>query len=174
MSTLSLVQHTCTAQYELQTPLGSMLLARSALGLCGLWFEGQQHHPGTLQAPLQPNDVLLAQAAQQLEYYFAGQLVHFDLPLDPQGTAFQRRVWQALLGIPLGATSSYSDIALRAASPQAVRAVGAAIGKNPLSIVIPCHRVVGRDGSLTGYAGGLPRKQALLELEARLRVVPQA
>jgi methylated-DNA-[protein]-cysteine S-methyltransferase len=100
--------------------------------------------------------------------YFAGELDAFDLDLDPQGTPFQRRVWDELRRIPFGETISYSELARRLGDPKLVRAVGVANGRNPISIVIPCHRVIGADGSLTGYAGGLPRKQLLLELEGAL------
>jgi len=108
---------------------------------------------------------LLSEAARQLRAYFSGDLRAFDLPLDLQGTPFQLRVWRALLTIPYGATRSYSQIALAIGAPQAVRAVGAANGANPIAIVVPCHRVIGSGGSLTGYGGGLPLKRRLLELE---------
>jgi len=104
-------------------------------------------------------------AADQLEAYFAGELTAFDLPLAPRGSEFQQRVWAALREIPYGETESYGDLAERIGSPGAARAVGLANGKNPISIVIPCHRVVGSDGSLTGYGGGLDRKRQLLDLE---------
>lgn len=112
-------------------------------------------------------DRVLDEAARQLGAYFAGELQRFDLPLRPHGTAFQTDVWNALREIPFGETRSYSDIARRIGRPTAVRAVGRANGQNPLAIVVPCHRVVGADGSLTGYSGGLALKRALLELEAR-------
>ena len=108
---------------------------------------------------------VLHRAAEQLREYFAGARRTFDLPLDPKGTEFQRRVWDALHGIPCGQTLSYGQLAERLGDPKAVRAVGRANGKNPLSIVVPCHRVIGGDSSLTGYAGGLERKRQLLELE---------
>jgi O-6-methylguanine DNA methyltransferase len=104
-------------------------------------------------------------AADQLDAYFAGERTTFDLPLAPRGSDFQQRVWAALLGIPYGATESYGDLAQRIGSPGAARAVGLANGKNPIGIVIPCHRVVGSNGSLTGYGGGLDRKRQLLDLE---------
>ncbi len=157
----------CTAQARFDTPLGPVLLARTARGLAGLWFDGQRHHPGTLAAPLRVDDPLLRHAAELLQRYFAGEPVAFDLPLDLHGTPFQQSVWRALLQIPAGRTSSYGAIARGLGTPQAVRAVGAAIGRNPLSVIVPCHRVLGQDGSLTGYAGGLPRKRSLLALEAR-------
>ena len=109
---------------------------------------------------------LLQNAAQQLQAYFAGDLTAFDVPLDlSAGTAFQQSVWQALLRIPSGQSQTYGDLARLLSRPQAVRAVGAAVGRNPLSIIVPCHRVLGAGGQLTGYAGGLWRKQALLKLE---------
>ena len=155
----------CTAQTTLVTPLGPVLLARTEVGLAGAWFEGQKAHPGVLAAPQADADPLLCEAARQIEAYFAGHRSNFDLPLDLQGTAFQRKVWQALRCIDRGRTSSYADIAQAIGSPGAVRAVGAAVGRNPVSVIVPCHRVIGSDGSLTGYAGGLPRKEALLRLE---------
>ena len=154
-----------TAQTTLATPLGWLLLARTAQGLAGAWFEGQKDHPGTLSAPPQSNDAVLMQAAAQLTEYFNGKRHTFDLPLDLHGTEFQCNVWRALLKIDTGKTQSYGDIARAVNSPKGVRAVGAAVGKNPLSVIVPCHRVMGSDGSLTGYAGGLDRKRALLKLE---------
>ena len=171
-STLIAVHKACTAQVTLPSPLGPILLARTAAGLAGAWFEGQKHHPGPLKAPELPSDPLLASAAEQLRAYFAGESAGFDLPLDLQGTPFQRAVWQALLGIAPGALSSYGAIAAAIGSASAVRAVGGAVGRNPVSVIVPCHRVVGRDGSMTGYAGGVPRKQALLALEGALRSTP--
>lgn len=108
---------------------------------------------------------MLVEAATQLREYFAGRRRRFELPLDPQGTEFQRRVWKALEEIPYGETRSYRDIAIAVNLPRAVRAVGAANGRNPLPVVVPCHRVIGVDGKLVGYAGGLRLKQMLLELE---------
>jgi len=164
-STMQTLQAICVAQNTITTPLGPMLLARSDRGLCGAWFEGQSHHPGVLQAPVKANDVLLQQAAEELLNYFDGGTAGFTVTLNPQGTTFQQAVWSALRGIARGQTCAYGDIARSLSAPQAVRAVGAAIGKNPLSVIVPCHRVVGRHGQLTGYAGGLQRKQALLNLE---------
>jgi methylated-DNA-[protein]-cysteine S-methyltransferase len=157
----------CTAQALVDTPLGPVRIARTAKGLAGVWFEGQKHHPGALSAPLRPDDELLCEAASQLRRYFAGESASFDLPLDLQGTPFQRSVWTALLRIPAGRTCSYGELAQVIGRPRAVRAVGAAVGRNPASLVVPCHRVLGQDGSLTGYAGGVQRKQSLLQLEAR-------
>ena len=155
----------CTAQCTVVSPLGPVLLARTAKGLAGAWFEGQKHHPGVLAAPERPDDLLLKSAAEQLARYFTGRSATFDIPLDLLGTTFQRSVWHALLAIPTGRTSSYGDIARNVAAASAVRAVGGAVGRNPVSVIVPCHRVVGSDGSLTGYAGGTDRKLALLKLE---------
>ncbi len=143
-----------------------MLLARTPRGLAGAWFEGQKDHPGTLPAPVVRDDPLLAAVARRLVAYFSGDEagVH-DSPLDLLGTPFQRAVWQALRGIARGATASYGEIARRVGAPAAVRAVGAAVGRNPVSVIVPCHRVIGAGGALTGYAGGLERKAALLRLE---------
>jgi len=149
------------------SPLGSILLAATDRGLAGLWFEGQRYHPDAGRWPMQPDHPVLTVARKQLDEYFAGRRTAFDLPLDLQGgTPFQRSVWQALLGIPAGQRTSYAILSQRIGKPAAVRAVGAAVGRNPVSIVVPCHRVVGTDGSLTGYAGGLDRKTALLQLES--------
>lgn len=154
---------------QFNSPLGPMTLAASAQGLCGVWFEGQRHGPsderlrGFTSVTAHP---LLQDASAQLRAYFAGDLNRFDLPLDlSAGTAFQQSVWQALLQIPSGRNQSYGDLARQLTKPKAVRAVGAAVGRNPVSIIVPCHRVLGTGGQLTGYAGGLWRKQALLQLE---------
>lgn len=157
------------AQARYASPLGPMIVAATARGLAGVWFEGQRHLPDSAAWPWQPDHPVLRQAIAQLQEYFAGQRTRFDLALDLQGgSAFQQSVWQALLAIPRGATTSYSGLSQRIGKPAAVRAVGAAVGRNPVSIVVPCHRVLGLDGSLTGYAGGLQRKSALLQLEGVL------
>lgn len=146
--------------------MGTMVLARDEAGVCGIWFEGQRHFPATAHWQESPNDPLLLRAAAQLDAYFEGQLTVFDLPLSLlAGTAFQQSVWNALLEMECGTTQSYAALAARLGRPRAVRAVAAAVGRNPLSIVVPCHRILGADGSLTGYAGGLERKAALLQLE---------
>lgn len=156
-------------QTRYASPLGPMIVAATAHGLAGLWFEGQKHLPDIHTWPQQPGHPVLRQAMAQLAEYFAGQRTRFDLPLDLQGgTDFQRTVWTALLGIPAGQTVSYGAISQRIGKPAAVRAVGAAVGRNPVSVVVPCHRVLGGDGALTGYAGGLERKTALLRLEGVL------
>ena len=155
-----------TAQCRIDTPLGPLTAAATARGLAGLWFDGQAHHPGPLAVPVQPDHPVLAATARALARYFDGHPQALqNLPLDLHGTAFQQAVWQALQALPHGRTSSYGQIATAAGSPAAVRAAGAAIGRNPVSILVPCHRVLGRNGALTGYAGGLARKQALLQLE---------
>ena len=138
------------------------------LGLAGLWFDGQKHHPGPLLVPEDPQHPLLQATAGWLRAYWARTPDNEPLPaLDlSSGTPFQRAVWAALLKIPPGATSTYAAIAASAASPAAVRAAGAAIGRNPISLIVPCHRVLGSSGALTGYAGGLERKRALLAHEA--------
>jgi methylated-DNA-[protein]-cysteine S-methyltransferase len=153
----------------LASPLGPLLLAASPQGLAGVWFTDQRHRPvATLinsWGDGSSHPVLL-QAAAQLQHYFEGDLAHFELPLDlSAGTPFQQSVWRALLDIPVAHTHTYSAVAQRIGRPAAVRAVGTAIGRNPLCVVVPCHRVIGSGGSLTGYAGGLDRKAALLRLE---------
>lgn len=150
------------------TPLGPVRLAASAQGLAGLWFEGQKHRPVELDGawPQAPAHALLREASAQVQAYFERRLQRFELPLDlGAGTAFQQAVWQQLLGIAHGQRCSYGELGRRLGQARAVRAIGAAVGRNPLSIIVPCHRVLGRDGSLTGYAGGLERKRALLALE---------
>jgi methylated-DNA-[protein]-cysteine S-methyltransferase len=142
-------------------------------GLAGLWFDAQAHHPGPLQAPIDPNHPHLRAAQRWLAAYWAAEggtamQAPEPIPLDLRGTPFQRAVWAALLSIPPGATSTYAAMAQAAGSPAAVRAAGAAIGRNPVSVIVPCHRVLGRDGSLTGYAGGLERKHALLAHEGAI------
>ena len=164
-STLTSIQQACTAQCRVDSPLGPLLLARTAQGLAGVWFDNQQHHPAPWSAPHRASDELLQRTAAQLARYFNGEAVAFDVPLDLHGTPFQRSVWHALLRIERGATRRYGDIATQLGVPGASRAVGAAVGRNPVSIIVPCHRVLGAGGALTGYAGGLARKVALLDIE---------
>jgi methylated-DNA-[protein]-cysteine S-methyltransferase len=159
-----------SAQSRITTPLGQMTLAATAHGLAGAWFDGQAHHPGPLAAPMLNDNRFLAQATREVAEYFEARRQHFDVPLDPQGTKFQLAVWQVLRSIPCGALHRYGEIARLLGKPDAARAVGAAVGRNPISVIVPCHRVVGQDGSLTGYAGGLPRKASLLRLEGALSV----
>ncbi|MCC2676868.1 MAG: methylated-DNA--protein-cysteine methyltransferase [Ramlibacter sp.] len=152
------------------SPLGTMLLAATDSGLAGVWFTGQRHGPVDVEWREDASHPVLREAVAQLSAYFAGERAAFDLPLDLHaGTPFQQSVWQALLAIPPGGTTSYSELGRRLGRPQAARAVGAAVGRNPISIVVPCHRVLGTGGALTGYAGGLERKTALLRLEGVLR-----
>ena len=156
-------------QARYASPLGAMVVAATPRGVAGIWFEGQKHMPDNSAWPEQPRHPVLLQAMAQLDEYFKGARSTFDLPLDLQGgTAFQQSVWQALLAIPRGGTTSYGQLGQRIGRPAAMRAVGAAVGRNPLSVVVPCHRVIGADGSLTGYAGGLERKTALLQLEGAI------
>lgn len=146
------------------SPIGRLLLAGDASGLQQVlmdidgqpWQTGPNWHAAAGE---------LDEVCRQLDQYFAGQRRCFELRLAPQGTAFQQAVWQALQRIPFGQTSSYSGLSQQIGRPTAMRAVGAANGANPIAVIIPCHRVIGRDGSLTGYAGGLPRKALLLKLE---------
>lgn len=150
------------------SPIGPLLLAADDNGLQLLLME-LDSRPWHIEPHWQPAERQLDEVCRQLDQYFAGQRRQFELRLAPRGTAFQQQVWQALQAIPYGRTCSYSELAARIERPQAVRAVGTANGANPISIIVPCHRVIGRDGSLTGYAGGLPRKQLLLELEGALQ-----
>lgn len=149
------------------SPLGPLTLVAGERGLVSLAFPGEAPPPP--ESAREP--AALAAAVAQVQEYLGGARRGFDLPLDLAGTAFQRRVWQALRAIPYGATVSYGALAVSvsvsAGRPAAVRAVGAAVGRTPVPIVVPCHRVVGADGALTGYRGGLPRKRALLDLERR-------
>jgi methylated-DNA-[protein]-cysteine S-methyltransferase len=152
-----------------ESPLGTMLLAATDRGLAGLWFVGQRHGPDSSGWREDAAHPVLLQAAAQLADYFAGRRTQFDLPLDLQGgTPFQQSVWHELQAIPPGGTTSYAELSRRVGRPTAARAVGAAVGRNPVSIVVPCHRVLGTGGALTGYAGGLDRKTALLRLEGAL------
>jgi len=160
-------------QTRFQSPFGPMTLAATQAGLAGVWFDGQRHWPAELIPPIRwpahPTHPVLVETATQLTEYFAGQRRDFDLALDLSGgTVFQQAVWRALLSIAPGQTSSYGRIGQNMGNASAVRAVGAAVGRNPISIIVPCHRVLGADGSLTGYAGGLDRKTALLKLEGAL------
>lgn len=147
------------------SPIGELLLTSDGTALNRLYME---EGPWAIGAEWIEDPAPFEEAIAQLDAYFAGTLKTFDLPVAPQGTPFQQRVWEALQAIPYGATRSYGDLAAAIGQPSAVRAVGAANGRNPISIVIPCHRVIGADGSLTGYGGGLPRKRRLLELEGVL------
>ena len=147
------------------SPIGELLLAGDPTGLQHIQFKDRDFTP---PPDWQAVAALPYPVADQLDSYFAGHLGSFDLPLNPQGTAFQRKVWAALAEIPYGETISYLELAHRIGNPNAVRAVGLANGKNPLPIVVPCHRVIGSNGALVGYASGLPIKRALLALEGAL------
>ncbi len=157
--------------YEMDSPVGVLSLVSDAEALTGLYFVEHRHAPPASDRGTAVSDDEVAEhpiftsVRDQLSEYFAGQRQHFDVALAPVGTAFQHRVWAALRGIEFGHTASYGQIAAAIDSPQASRAVGAANGRNPISIIVPCHRVIGSNGSLTGYGGGAPRKQALLDLE---------
>jgi methylated-DNA-[protein]-cysteine S-methyltransferase len=155
-----------TLYTEMESPLGTLQLTADDGALTGVHFPGQKHdRPAQADWQRADDEPVLAQARRELGEYFAGRRARFEVRLDPRGTPFQRAVWQALLAVPFGATSTYGAIAAAVGRPSAVRAVGAAVGANPIGIVVPCHRIVGRDGTLTGYAGGLDRKAKLLALE---------
>jgi methylated-DNA-[protein]-cysteine S-methyltransferase len=151
-----------------ESPLGRMLLLATDEGLCGAYFEGQRYFPDT-DAEWEWNARPFLKARRQLDEYYKGRRNEFDLSLDLRGTEFQKRVWSALLAISRGETRSYREIAIVTGSAAAVRAVGVAIGRNPVSVIVPCHRVIGSGGSLTGYAGGLHRKEWLLKHEGALQ-----
>lgn len=146
------------------SPVGDLRLVATQGGLRGLFF-GRHHHAPPPFATHRRDPAPFAQAREQLDAWFAGDLTEFDLPLDPVGTEWQGRVWTLLRSIPYGTTTTYGALATRLGVPGAARAVGLANGRNPLALVVPCHRVVGADGRLTGYAGGLGRKRALLAHE---------
>jgi len=154
-----------TYYLEHPSPLGKLLLAATDRGLCGLYFEQHRHFKGALNWLRNEHHPCLQQAARQLDEYFTGQRRTFDLALDISGTPFQQAVWGALQVLAFGSTTRYRDIAQQAGNPDAIRAAGNAIGRNPISIIVPCHRVLGTAGALCGYAGGLERKRYLLALE---------
>lgn len=153
------------------SPLGGMLLAADNIGLAGLWFEGQKYFAQHLGGEHEEKETpVLVQAKQWLDVYFAGEEPDFAVPLHVTGTAFQNEVWKILCTIPYGQTMTYSEIAKQIAAKRGLarmsaQAVGGAVGHNPISIIVPCHRVVGTNGSLTGYAGGIDKKIQLLQLE---------
>lgn len=146
---------------ETASPVGTLTLLATDRGLSGLFMESHFPAPGDWQRDKSYFDEI----RRQLDAYFSGKLRDFDLPLDLQGTPFQVKVWKALLTIPFGETVSYGEQARRIGQPNASRAVGLANGRNPVSIIVPCHRVIGKNGTLTGYGGGLERKRFLLDLE---------
>lgn len=155
---------TTTYTSTLDTPFGPIFLCGDGAFLTGLHFPGHRHWPG-LDPAWQRDDESFAVARQQLTEYFAGERREFDIPVRLHGTPFQQRVWQELTRIPHGVTITYAELARRIGRPTATRAVGAANGRNPVSIIVPCHRVISASGELTGYGGGLDNKRRLLELE---------
>ncbi len=158
---------------ELKSPVGRLFLTSNGEAITWLFMEKQKDG-------LRPtgdwrrDDNLFREAADQLRAYFAGELTEFDLPLAPVGTQFQQRVWAELQKIPYGSTINYGELARRVGNPKAARAAGAANGSNPISIIIPCHRVIGSNNHLTGYGGGIERKRFLLDLEAGVRARNQS
>jgi methylated-DNA-[protein]-cysteine S-methyltransferase len=149
----------------IESPIGPLTLAGRGPALTHLRMVDQNYEPNRVDWVR--DDRIFPDAVDQFDAYFAGELIEFDLPLDFAGSAFQRRVWNALLTIPYGETRSYGQIANEIGAPGAARAVGLANGRNPIAIIVPCHRVIGAAGSLTGYGGGLDRKRTLLQLERR-------
>ena len=148
-----------------KTPVGRILVAGDDAGLKFVQFREDDSLEQLIQDDWEQNERALKNAVQQIHGYFAGKLTSFDLPLAPEGTAFQKKVWKALCKVKFGATASYGEIAKAIGNPAACRAVGLANGRNPIAIVIPCHRIIGTNGKLVGYGGGLDRKKTLLALE---------
>lgn len=148
----------------MNSPLGELTLVAHDGALAGLYFAEHTRRPPSSSFGVR-DDTGFASAMEQLDEYFRGARTEFDLPLAPRGDTFQRRVWELLRRIPYGQTRSYGQLAAELGDPALARAVGAANGRNPISVIVPCHRVVGANGALTGYAGGLARKQFLLDLE---------
>ncbi|HSY17385.1 MAG TPA: methylated-DNA--[protein]-cysteine S-methyltransferase [Candidatus Acidoferrales bacterium] len=160
------MKNTTTSYSVIKSPVGELLLTADDSALTGVYFAGCNHVPAeSKQWTRNPQHPVLQSAAKQLAEYFAGKRTAFSISLHPSGTDFQEKVWREIARIPYGKTVSYSHLAKRAGTPDAVRAAGTATGRNPLSIVIPCHRVVGKNGALCGFAGGLERKQYLHTLE---------
>jgi methylated-DNA-[protein]-cysteine S-methyltransferase len=158
-----------------ETFLGRLLLTADETALTGLYFADEPHAPGAEHLGIRSDDAaIFRRTVEQLDAYTAGSLTEFDLPLRLEGTPFQERVWSEIARIPFGATISYGELATRIAAPLAVRAAGRAAGANPIGWIVPCHRVTGKDGSLTGYAGGLPRKRLLLDFESKQACLPLA
>ena len=162
-----------TTHAVVDSPLGPITLVEQDGALAGVYLDGQRHRPEPVTFG-ERDDRVLPAVREQLTAYLAGGLDRFDVPLSPRGTAFQAAVWRALSAVPYGTTTTYGELAAAVGRPTAVRAVGAANGRNPWCLVVPCHRVVGADGSLTGYAGGLDRKRFLLDLEAGRSPLPAA
>jgi methylated-DNA-[protein]-cysteine S-methyltransferase len=154
------------------SPHGGMLLVASDAGLAGVFFDRQKHFPeaglnGKAGWKKDPRHPVLRQAKRELAEYFAGKRKEFSVALCPEGTGFQKSIWKAIAGVAYGETITYAELARRAGYPGSARAAGAATGRNPIGIIVPCHRIVGSSGLLTGYAGGLAKKRALLALEGR-------
>ena len=150
----------------IESPLGDLLLHGDGVRLDGLAIQAGRQ-PGTVEPSWQRDPTAFTDVERQLLEYFSGERASFELELEPRGTPFQRQVWQALRQIVYGETMPYGELAARIGRPSAARAVGAANGANPIAVIIPCHRLIGANGALTGYAGGIERKQTLLDLEAR-------
>ena len=148
--------------------LGDLLLVANSAHLVGIYFPNHKHGPklpGDWE--LNPKHPILRQAGEEIQEYLNGMRTAFSVPISSEGTGFQREIWKQIALIPFGETITYSELARRAKAPKAIRAAGAATGRNPLSIVVPCHRVVGKNGNMTGFAGGLDRKKSLLKIEGR-------
>lgn len=160
----ALLDAPATVSMLLSTPLGKICLASDGTALMELWLPSKVDEKVTVSG--EPDEVL-RETARQLKAYFAGELREFDVPMNLTGTSFQKKVWDELTRIPYGETISYAELATRIGNPKACRAVGLANGRNPIAILVPCHRVIGANGTLTGYGGGLPTKQWLLEHEQR-------
>jgi len=154
--------------HTMDSPIGGLLLVGDMDALHGVYFQDGKRGPHKPDAGWEPSERPFKEVQRQLKAYFAGKLKDFDLPLSPQGTEFQLKVWKTLRTIPYGKTWSYGELARRIRRPDAQRAVGAANGQNPIPVIVPCHRVIGADGSLTGFGGGLPIKKTLLALEGAL------
>ena len=157
-----------TCGTRMSTPIGTLLLLADETGLKGILLGDSEESPRA-ESSQDPMEELLREAVLQLNSYFDGKLKHFSLPLAPEGTAFQLDVWRTLSEIPYGSTITYAELAASLGRPGAARAVGSANGRNPLPIIVPCHRVIGKDGNLTGYGGGLQIKEFLLHLERTAR-----
>ena len=157
---------------EYKGPQGTMFLTATPKGLAGVYFKGQKHFPKRRDWRLDRRNPLLKRAKRELAEYFAGKRRRFGVALDPQGTPFQRSVWRQIGKVGFGRTLTYGELARRAGRPGSARAAGAATGRNPIGILVPCHRIMGANGALTGYAGGLGRKRALLALEGVTRANP--
>jgi methylated-DNA-[protein]-cysteine S-methyltransferase len=157
------------------SPHGEMVIRSNGIALTGLYFSGQRYFPSDQSAwQRDPSSALIRQTQRELAEYYSGTRTEFTLPMAADGTDFQRRVWQAISEVRCGETISYATLAERSGHPGAARAAGAATGQNPISIIVPCHRIVGSNGKLTGYAGGLDRKQALLAHERVARREPRS